>query len=253
MKLEGTYTFDAPRDVVWQALLDPEILAKVMPGCEGLEKVGEDEYKAALKIKVGPVQGKFEGGIKLTEINAPDSYNMEVDGKGPAGFMKGHGKIWLEDQGSSTLMHYGGEAQVGGRIASVGQRLLDSSAKALTRQSLDGLNKQIRARLQGDNNEVRHSDAGAAPEAAPEIETQPMKATSAPAPVQQEQPQEVKAPSEIEFALGVGKHMIEDLLPPERRPLLIGAALGVLAFVLFLNWWSGLIARKIANEIWERR
>jgi len=252
MKLEGTYTFDAPRDVVWQALLDPEILAKVMPGCEGLEKVGEDEYKAALKIKVGPVQGKFEGGIKLTEINAPDSYNMEVDGKGPAGFMKGHGKVWLEDQGSSTLMHYGGEAQVGGRIASVGQRLLDSSAKALTRQSLDGLNKQIQARLQGGNNdEVRPSASEAGTEAETEAESQPVN--TAPAPVRQEQPQEVKAPTEIEFALGVGKHMIQDLLPPERRPLLIGAGLGVLAFVLFLNWWSGLIARKIANEIWERR
>lgn len=253
MKLEGTYTFDAPRDVVWQALLDPEILARVMPGCEGLEKVGEDEYKATLKIKVGPVQGKFEGGIKLTEINAPDSYNMEVDGKGPAGFMKGHGKVWLEDQGSSTLMHYGGEAQVGGRIASVGQRLLDSSAKALTRQSLDGLNKQIQARLQGGNNEVRRSDSETSAEAEMEAESWVVDATSAPTPVRQQPPQEVNAPSEIEFALGVGKHMIQDLLPPERRPLLIGAGLGVLAFVLFLNWWSGLIARKIANEIWERR
>ena len=148
MKLEGTYTFDAPRDEVWKALMDPEVLKTIMPGCEKLEPTGQDQYKAALKIKVGPVQGKFQGNIKLDDINEPNSYSMQVDGKGPAGFVKGTGGVRLEEQGDSTLMHYSGDAQVGGRIASVGQRLLDSSAKALTRQSLDGLHEQIKARLQ---------------------------------------------------------------------------------------------------------
>src|SRR5262245_37321960 len=150
MKLDGSYTFDAPRDVVWEALLDPEVLARVMPGCEKLEQVGENEYKGTLKIKVGPVQGAFEGLVTLSDINPPDSYHMSVDGKGGPGFMRGEGQVILEPQGDATIMHYTGEAQVGGRIASVGQRLLDSSAKALTRQSLDGLNKQIQARLQAD-------------------------------------------------------------------------------------------------------
>jgi hypothetical protein len=255
MKLEGSYTFDAPREEVWKALLDPEVLAKVMPGCESLERVGPDEYKAALKIKVGPVQGNFEGGVKLTDIRELESYGMEVDGKGPAGFMKGHGKVWLEAQGgSATLMHYAGEAQVGGRIASVGQRLLDSSAKALTRQSLDGLHKQIQARLQTPNNS---NSSEAVAEAEVEAQT-PVEAASpsreaGSGPARPAAVEAPPAPSMIEFGLGVGKHMLDDLLPLERRPVFIGAALAVLALVLFLNWWSSLIARKVANEIWERR
>ena len=236
MKLEGIYTFEAPREVVWQALLDPEVLAKVMPGCEKLDRVGDNEYEGMIKIRVGPVQGKFQGKVTLADINEPDSYSMVVDGKGAPGFMKGEGLVQLEDQGSSTLMHYTGDAQVGGRIASVGQRLLDSSAKALTKQSLDGLHKLIQARLQvnstGDSDTV---EAGS-------------RVTTAQASLP-----EVEAPSEMQFAIGVAKNMVEDLLPPERRPILIAAGLGALAFFLFLNWWANVVARKVANEIWERR
>jgi len=233
MKLEGSYTFDAPRDVVWQALMDPEVLAKVMPGCEKLEQVGENEYEGAIKIKVGPVQGQFQGKVTLADINAPDSYNMTVDGKGAPGFMKGQGQVTLEPQGDTTLMHYVGEAQVGGRIASVGQRLLDSSAKALTRQSLDGLDKQIQARLQ--NGAAQQQGEGEANSAA------------------QTSPPAVEAPTEVEFVMGVAKNMLEDLVPPERRPILIAAGLGVIAFLLFLHWWANVIAHRVADEIWERR
>jgi len=238
MKLEGTYTFDAPRDVVWQSLLDPEVLAKVMPGCEKLEQVGDNQYQGAIKIRVGPVQGKFQGKVTLSDINAPDSYHMLVDGKGASGFMKGEGQVMLEPQGDTTLMHYTGEAQVGGRIASVGQRLLDSSAKALTKQSLDGLNKQIEARMQPDSSGTESSEAGA--QGGGSAQT----GSSAP---------EVEAPSEMEFAFGVAKNMLDDMIPPERRPTLIAAGLGVLALLMFLNWWANVIARKVANEIWERR
>ena len=146
MKLEGTYTFEAPRQAVWEALMDPEVLAKVMPGCEKLEEVEENKYKGILNVKVGPVQGKFEGVVTITEVNPPEGYSIQVDGRGPAGFMKGVGQIRLEDQGETTLIHYGGDAQVGGRIASVGQRLLDTTAKSMSRQSLEGLHNQIKAR-----------------------------------------------------------------------------------------------------------
>ena len=132
MKLEGTYTFDAPRDIVWNALLDPEVLAGALPGCERLDQIGDNQYQGAIKIRVGPVQGKFQGKVTLLDLNEPDQYRMVVDGKGAPGFMKGEGRIELEPEGDTTLMHYTGEAQVGGRIASGGQRLLDSSAKALT-------------------------------------------------------------------------------------------------------------------------
>ncbi|MBE7474391.1 MAG: carbon monoxide dehydrogenase subunit G [Anaerolineales bacterium] len=231
MKLEGTYTFEAPREVVWEALLDPNVLASVMPGCERLEQVGDNEYKGALKIRVGPVQGAFEGLVNLSDINTPESYRMQVDGKGAPGFMKGVGEVRLEDQGASTLMRYSGEAQVGGRIASVGQRLLDSSAKALTRQSLDGLHEQIKARLQA--NATHHAEEALLGEPSP--------------------PSPVAVPSQTEFALGVAKHLVDDLVPAPQRPKLVAGALVFLASLVVLNWWMNAIARKVAREVWERR
>ncbi len=237
MNLEGTYTFDAPRDVVWNSLLDPDILAKVLPGCEKLEQIGENEYSGMIKIRVGPVQGKFQGKVLLADIKEPNSYSMTIDGKGAPGFMKGDGQVTLETQGDSTIMHYTGKAQIGGRIASVGQRLLDSSAKALTRQSLDGLNRQIMARLQAER---------AANEGAGSAEGRVGAQAAPPLP-------EVEAPSEMEFAMGVAKDMLEDLVPPERRTTLLAAGLGAIAFLLFLHWWANVIARRTANEIWRQR
>ncbi|MFN8457969.1 MAG: carbon monoxide dehydrogenase subunit G [Anaerolineae bacterium] len=231
MKLEGTYTFEAPRDVVWQALLDPNVLAKVMPGCERLDQIGENEYKGALKIRVGPVQGQFEGVVSLSDINAPESYRMQVDGKGAPGFMKGTGEVRLEDHGGSTVMQYSGEAQVGGRIASVGQRLLDSSAKAITRQSLDGLHEQIKARAQ--------TDASSVAEMA--LASEPILGG------------ETGEPSQTEFALGVAKHLIDDLVPAPQRPKLIAAGVGLMALLFLINWWMNAIARRVADEVWERR
>lgn len=220
MELEGSYTFNAPRDVVWPALLDPEVLAKVMPGCEKLEQVGDNEYEGMLKIKVGPVQGKFQGKVTLTDINEPDSYSMTVDGKGAPGFMKGEGQVRLESQGDSTVMHYSGTAQVGGRIASVGQRLLDSSAKALTRQSLDNLNKQIENLVQAGSQSTGTGEEG-------EGNATQQPATSAPA---------AEAPSQTEFAVGVAKNILDDVVPPERRPLAIGLGLVVVAIIAWIIW-----------------
>ena len=219
MDLAGTYTFDAPRDEVWQALMDPAVLVSIMPGCESLEEVGENEYQTTLKIKVGSVQGKFKGNIELLEINEPDSYRMKVDGQGPSGFMKGDGHVKLESQGDSTLMHYTGTAQVGGRIASVGQRLLDSSAKAITKQSLDGLNQQITARQQA---------AAAPPAQNGHSHTTP---TPTPTPVATKA---IEPPSEMEFALGVAKNMLDDAIPAERRPLLLTVvSLVLVAFIAY--------------------
>ncbi len=139
MKIEGEHTFNAPRDVVWATVLDPEVLAKVLPGCEDFKEVGENEFEGLLKIKVGPVQGKCKGNVELTDLVEPSTYNMRVRGKGPPGFVYGKGKLELEDAGNSTVLHYSVDAKVGGRIASVGQRLLDSSSKVITRQALEGL------------------------------------------------------------------------------------------------------------------
>lgn len=155
MKLEGTYTFNAPREIVWETLMDPDALGKAVPGGEKLEKVGENQYDAALNVRVGPVNGKFDGNIELSEINEPDSYHMSVTGQGNAGFLNGEGDVSLSDtEDGNTLMTYTGEAQVGGKIAGVGQRLIDSSAKSITRQGLQALDMQIQAKMAGQSGEA---------------------------------------------------------------------------------------------------
>lgn len=207
MKVQGEYTFEGQQDLVWDVLQDPEVLAAVLPGCEKLELVGEDEYEGALKIKVGPVQGKFMGKVRLADIQRPDSYTMHVDGQGAPGFVKAMGNLTLAPSGEHTLVTYEGDAQVGGKLASVGQRLMESSAKAIIKQSLDGLNSHVVARVGGGSGADAEGDEAAAP-----------------API--------KAPSEKEFAAAVAKEVAKDLMPPWAR-LVIGTVvvLGILYLV----------------------
>lgn len=215
MKVAGDYTFDAPQELVWEALQDPEVLASIMPGCEELELVGDNEYEGALTIKVGPVQGKFKGNVKLEDINPPESYSMTVDGKGAPGFVRGKGGLKLTAQGEKTLMEYEGDAQVGGRIASVGQRLLDSSAKSIVKQSLEGLNAVMKSRVaaaEGDG--AGESAEGATAPTSPQVE--------------------IKAPSQIGFAANVAQDVASDLIPAKYRPFLIGGAVVLLIIVLYL-------------------
>jgi hypothetical protein len=178
-----------------------------------------------MKIKVGPVQGLFDGKVQLSDLNPPESYHIQVDGRGAPGFVKGEGNLRLEAQGDKTILHYEGDAQVGGRLASVGQRLMETSAHALIRQSLETLELQIQARQ--DN-----QDSG-----------QP--------------PAEVAAPSQIQFAAGVTRKLIEDALPQEKRPELFRTGLMALAavFVLksLLDWWTDGLARRVADRLNERR
>ena len=147
MKVTGKHALAVPRDVVWEAILDPEVLSRTLPGCEDMAPVGDNQFRGKLKMKVGPVQGLFEGGVELLDLDPPNGYNLKMDGKGAPGFVNGTGSIRLEEaDDGGTLLHYDIDARVGGRIAAVGQRLLDSSAKVLTRQGLQGLDKQLEAR-----------------------------------------------------------------------------------------------------------
>ncbi|MAT99647.1 MAG: carbon monoxide dehydrogenase [Anaerolineaceae bacterium] len=230
MKIEGSYPFSAPRDVLWPMLLDPIVLANVMPGCEKLETVDENQYQGILKIKVGPVQGKFQGDVVLSDISSPESYNITVNGRGAPGFVKGSGSLRLEADGDMTTLHYSGDAQVGGRLASVGQRLLDTSANAIIRQSLEGLGQQVQARMMADASSELGMDEAPAP----------------PTP-----------PSQAQFAAGVAKNLVEEYLAPEQRDDLIKTGLMVLGALLFIrlvsSWWVNKIAKKVAKELEQRR
>ncbi|MBK8431687.1 MAG: carbon monoxide dehydrogenase subunit G [Chloroflexi bacterium] len=147
MNVAGEHTFDAPQEMVWAALQDPLVLGAILPGGEGIAAVGENEFKGNLKVKVGPVQGTFSGHIQLSNVVAPESYDISVDGKGAPGFVKANGGLKLTAQGEQTHMVYQGTAQVGGRLASVGQRLIESSAKAIIHQSLLALNEYLKVQM----------------------------------------------------------------------------------------------------------
>lgn len=218
MEVSGEYTFEAPQDLVWRSLQDPEVLARVMPGGEEFKEVGENEYMGNLNIRVGPVMGKFSGNIKLSDIVEPSSYFMTVDGKGAPGFVKASGRMQLTGQGESTQMVYEGTAQVGGRIASVGQRLLDASAKSLIRQSLEGLNEYLKVQ-----NAAR---AGTGMSGAGEGEAAEV--------IAQEPVPEFKPPSQTSVAVNVAKDIAGDLIPPQYRPVLIGIAAIIIIVLLYL-------------------
>ena len=147
MHIEGSYDFDSQRELVWDVLMDIDVLGSIIPGSKGLEEIGENKYQSKLSVRVGPVNGKFEANFQLADLNAPESYRLIVDGKGPAGHVAGEGTIRLESADGGTVMHYAGDARIGGKIAAVGQRLLDVAAKQIAKQSLKKLSKQVEARL----------------------------------------------------------------------------------------------------------
>jgi carbon monoxide dehydrogenase subunit G len=148
MKLEGEHVFKGPSQAVWDMFLDPEVLSGALPGQSKFTKVSETEYEGFINIKIGPVSGNFSGKMNLTDVNEPVSCTLNVTGNGIAGFAKGVGKIHLTDQGDdSTLLKYTGELNIGGTLASVGQRMLDSVSKNMIRQGFESLDKVLETRL----------------------------------------------------------------------------------------------------------
>ena len=148
MHIEGSYEFEFQRELVWDVLMDIDVLGSIIPGSKGLQEIGENKYESKLAVKVGPVNGKFESQIELVDVTAPESYRLLVAGKGPAGHVTGEGEIRLTQENGVTVMHYAGDARIGGKIAAVGQRLLDVAARQITKQALKKLSKQVEARLE---------------------------------------------------------------------------------------------------------
>lgn len=130
LEMSGEYELPQPRELVWKALNDPEILKKCIPGCETLEKLSDSEFQATVKLSIGPVSARFKGKVKLDEIDAPNGYKIVGEGEGGvAGFAKGDAKVALTDAGAGTKLTYQAEAATGGKIAQLGQRLIAGSAK----------------------------------------------------------------------------------------------------------------------------
>lgn len=147
MKLQGEHVFDGPREEVWKLVRDPDVLATALPGTQSLDQINENEYEGEMHVRVGPVAGVFAGRVAISDQVPPKSYTLTVDGKGRPGFARGTGHVQLIDQGDDgTLMKYEGELQIGGRIASVGQRLIDTASRSMIRQGLEALNKALEAR-----------------------------------------------------------------------------------------------------------
>lgn len=149
MILSGTYTLNGPRAVVWVLLQDPTVLAKVLPGTKTLTRTADDRYVGVMKVSVGPITAaEFVVNVELKDKVAPEKLSMHIDGKGGVGFTKGTAVIDLQEQpGPVTVMTYNSDVQVGGKIAAVGQRLLESVGKMMTKQALDALNKELETRL----------------------------------------------------------------------------------------------------------
>ena len=203
MKLQGEYKFDGPRDVVWELVRDPDVLAKALPGTQSLEKVDQNTYEGRMNVRIGPVAGLFSGKLIVSNEVPPESYTLTVEGKGGPGFGKGSGDVQLIDQGDgTTLMKYEGELQVGGTIANVGQRLIETVANSMAKQAFESLNRSLQVRLQGQTEGVQV---------------------------------EYQAPSELEFATGVVKDIAGQLLSPEYKNVWITI---IVAFVALMIGYS---------------
>lgn len=199
MKLEGEFTFSGPRTEVWDVLRDPEVLAKCIPGTQSLNVIKPGEFEGAINLHVGPVSGAFSGKVNLTDEVAPESLTLTAEGKGAPGFAKGVGYVKLADAPEGkTLMTYTGDLQIGGKLASVGQRLLDGVGKSMIKQGCETMDKALVAKLAG-------------------------KATD-----------ELKAPTQAEFAAGVAKEMTKTgpLAIAEVRMLLYVIPVGIIIAII---------------------
>jgi carbon monoxide dehydrogenase subunit G len=202
VRIEGEHGFHGPREEVWELVRDPDVLATALPGTQSLDQISESEYEGKMHIRVGPVAGVFSGRIVVSDEVPPESCTLSVEGKGSPGFVKGTGHITLIDQGDdTTLMEYEGDLQVGGRLASVGQRLIDTVAKSIIRQGLEALNQALEARMAARTEGLAEGDVAYEP------------------------------PSEAEFAAAVAKDVAGQMLSPSR---LIWVAVAVVTVFVIL-------------------
>ncbi|MDX1541821.1 MAG: carbon monoxide dehydrogenase subunit G, partial [Geminicoccaceae bacterium] len=145
MDMSGEYRIPAPRQKVWEALNDPDVLKASIPGCQSLEKVSDDQFDAKVTAKVGPVKATFNGSVRLSDINPPESYTISGEGKGgAAGFAKGGADVRLNEDGADeTVLTYTAKADVGGKLAQLGSRLIDGTAKKMADEFFSNFRTQV--------------------------------------------------------------------------------------------------------------
>ena len=143
MEITGSYVFEAPVAQVWEMLMSPDLLSSCIPGCQGFELTGEDEYRVTLNIRVGPINGRYEARIALTDQKPPNSYRLAAEGSGPLGFAKGVALGTLSEEDGKTTLRVEAEADVGGTVARIGQRMTGSVAKTMMDRFFDCLSQSV--------------------------------------------------------------------------------------------------------------
>jgi uncharacterized protein len=246
VKISGSYTIDAPQDQVWAALNDMEVLARIVPGCERLEQTGDNEFVGTVKIGIQAIKGTYSGRIRLEDIQAPHHYKLVANGRSANGVVDGAGTVDLTEEDGKTTLKYGGDAQIGGMLASVGQRLIEGASKQMINQSLKALTEQIALRANGTPDEPAAPDEPAVPAAsvepaaaapvaeipAPAATPEPVAPTALPEPAQTSfEPRTVVVPAHEQLkpesvALGI----VEDLV--KERPWLPWVAIAFLLGLL---------------------
>jgi carbon monoxide dehydrogenase subunit G len=223
MKLEGQYLFDGNREAVWDRIRDPQVLANALPGTQSMRQVSETEYEGKMNVRIGPVAGVFSGRVVVSDEHPPESATLAVEGRGAPGFVEGSGHVHLTEQGPDrTLLTYEGELQVGGKLASVGQRLMDSVSKSIIRQGLESINAMLKA--------------------PPALQPAPEAATPAGEPVPEAPRVEPRPePSQVQFAATVARDVArdyaEDLLSGENQRAILAIVATLLGVVV--GFWLG--------------
>ena len=143
MRLSGLYEFDAPAAKVWAALTGPKSLSGCIQGCESLDSVGENQYTAVMNVGVGPIRGKYNANVAMANLSPHQSFRLSVQGKGAMGFVDGHADITLEERQGKTTVRVDADSQVGGAVARVGQRLMETVAKTMMDQFFNCMRRSV--------------------------------------------------------------------------------------------------------------
>ena len=212
MDMSGSIRISAPRATVWAALNDPEILKACIPGCESLDMTSPTEMNAAVTAKIGPVKAKFKGEVTLENINAPESYTITGEGKGGvAGFAKGSAEVKLTEDGAETQLDYHAKAQVGGKLAQLGSRLIDSTAKKMADEFFGNFKDKVAGDSSGELETALAASDDLDPGLAEEAKAIAIEDT----------------PQGVVHAIGDAEHAVEESLHEAEKKFEVAAGKGV--------------------------